>query len=94
MSAKHEKIRVAGAGRLCRGVRYRHDQLRFAPGSGTLVRGGTTYRECHLALEIIAEHGWYALLRFNTFGIRKDHSIDVQYEHRRNRAQTHFVGVV
>ena len=28
---------------------------RFAPGSGTLVRGGTTYREAHLALEIIAE---------------------------------------
>lgn len=31
--------------------------LRFAPGSGTLVRGGTTYREGHLALEIIAEGG-------------------------------------
>jgi len=30
---------------------------RFAPGSGTLVRGGTTYREAHLALEVIAEHG-------------------------------------
>ena len=30
---------------------------RFAPGSGTLVRGGTTYREAHLALEIIAAHG-------------------------------------
>lgn len=30
---------------------------RFAPGSGTLVRGGTTYREAHLALEIIAEKG-------------------------------------
>ncbi len=30
---------------------------RFAPGSGTLVRGGTTYREAHLALEAIAEHG-------------------------------------
>jgi arginase len=30
---------------------------RFAPGSGTLVRGGTTYREAHLALEMIAEHG-------------------------------------
>jgi arginase len=29
----------------------------FAPGSGTLVRGGTTYREAHLALESIAEHG-------------------------------------
>ncbi len=30
---------------------------RFAPGSGTLVRGGTTYREAHLALEVIAQHG-------------------------------------
>jgi len=29
---------------------------RFAPGSGTLVRGGTTYREAHLALEMIAAH--------------------------------------
>jgi arginase len=29
----------------------------FAPGSGTLVRGGATYREAHLALEMIAEHG-------------------------------------
>lgn len=30
---------------------------RFAPGSGTLVRGGLTYREAHLALEVIAERG-------------------------------------
>jgi arginase len=30
---------------------------RFAPGSGTLVRGGITYREAHLALEVIAEAG-------------------------------------
>ncbi len=30
---------------------------RFAPGSGTLVRGGITYREAHLALEIISEVG-------------------------------------
>ena len=28
---------------------------RFAPGSGTLVRGGITYREAHLALELVAE---------------------------------------
>jgi len=27
---------------------------RFAPGSGTLVRGGATYREAHLTLEMIA----------------------------------------
>ena len=30
---------------------------RFAPGSGTLVRGGATSREAHLALEMIAEDG-------------------------------------
>ena len=30
---------------------------RFAPGSGTLVRGGATYREAHLALEVIAARG-------------------------------------
>ncbi|MDH3492483.1 MAG: arginase family protein, partial [Acidobacteriota bacterium] len=30
---------------------------RFAPGSGTLVRGGITYREAHLALETIHETG-------------------------------------
>jgi arginase len=29
----------------------------FAPGSGTLVRGGATYREAHLALEVLAEQG-------------------------------------
>lgn len=29
----------------------------FAPGSGTLVRGGLTYRESHLALESIAAAG-------------------------------------
>lgn len=28
---------------------------RFAPGSGTLVRGGLTYREAHFALELVAE---------------------------------------
>jgi arginase len=28
-----------------------------APGSGTLVRGGLTYREAHLAMEKIAETG-------------------------------------
>jgi arginase len=28
-----------------------------APGSGTLVRGGLSYREAHLALEKVAETG-------------------------------------
>ena len=29
----------------------------FAPGVGTPVRGGLTYREAHLAMELIAESG-------------------------------------
>lgn len=33
-----------------------------APGSGTLVRGGLTYRESHLAMEKIAEAGGMRLL--------------------------------
>jgi len=33
-----------------------------APGSGTLVRGGLTYREAHLGMEKIAEHGRMRLL--------------------------------
>jgi arginase len=28
-----------------------------APGVGTPVRGGLNYREAHLAMEIVAEHG-------------------------------------
>lgn len=33
-----------------------------APGSGTLVRGGLTYREAHLSMELIAEHGGMRML--------------------------------
>jgi arginase len=33
-----------------------------APGSGTLVRGGLTYREAHLGMELIAENGGMRLL--------------------------------
>ena len=33
-----------------------------APGSGTLVRGGLTYREAHLGMELVAEHGGMRLL--------------------------------
>jgi arginase len=29
----------------------------YAPGVGTPVRGGLSYREAHLAMEIVAEHG-------------------------------------
>lgn len=52
-------IEIAGAAPGGYAVTFDIDMIdpRFAPGSGTLVRGGTTYREAHLALEIIAEHG-------------------------------------
>lgn len=52
-------IAIAGAAPAGYAVTFDIDMIdpRFAPGSGTLVRGGTTYREAHLALEIIAERG-------------------------------------
>lgn len=52
-------IKVAGAAPGGYAVTFDVDMIdpRFAPGSGTLVRGGTTYREAHLALEIIAADG-------------------------------------
>ncbi len=51
--------RVASAAPAGFAVTFDVDMIdpRFAPGSGTLVRGGTTYREAHLALEILAEKG-------------------------------------
>lgn len=54
-----EAIAIAkqGSGGYC--VTFDVDVLdpRDAPGSGTLVRGGLTYREAHLAMEKIAEAG-------------------------------------
>ncbi|HXF43426.1 MAG TPA: arginase [Pyrinomonadaceae bacterium] len=52
-----EAIEIAGAAPGGFAVTFDIDMIdpRFAPGSGTLVRGGATYREAHLALEIIAE---------------------------------------
>ncbi len=54
-----EALRIAG-----RGVAGYHVSLDMdwidpedAPGVGTPVRGGATYREAHLAMEIIADHG-------------------------------------
>lgn len=54
-----DAIKIAGAAPGGYAVTFDIDSIdpRFAPGSGTLVRGGTTYREAHLALEMIAEHG-------------------------------------
>jgi arginase len=33
-----------------------------APGVGTAVRGGLTYREAHLAMELVAESGLLSCL--------------------------------
>ena len=54
-----EAIRIASQAPGGYAVTFDVDMLDpvFAPGSGTLVRGGATYREAHLALEAIAEAG-------------------------------------
>lgn len=54
-----EGIKIASQASAGYAVTFDVDILdpRFAPGSGTLVRGGITYREAHLALELIAERG-------------------------------------
>jgi len=43
-------------GRLPRLARHGLDRSEDAPGVGTPVRGGGTYREAHLAMEIVADH--------------------------------------
>ena len=54
-----DAIAIASQGTAGYGVTFDIDVLDpgDAPGSGTLVRGGLTYREAHLAMEKIAEHG-------------------------------------
>jgi arginase len=54
-----EAIAIARQGSAGYCVTFDVDVLdpRDAPGSGTLVRGGLTYREAHLAMEKIAEAG-------------------------------------
>ena len=54
-----EAIGIAGQGSAGYAVTFDVDALdpRDAPGSGTLVRGGISYREAHLAMEKIAEAG-------------------------------------
>ncbi|HSE33990.1 MAG TPA: arginase [Pyrinomonadaceae bacterium] len=54
-----EAINIASNGSVGYSVTFDVDALDpgDAPGSGTLVRGGLTYREAHLAMEKIAEAG-------------------------------------
>jgi arginase len=54
-----DAIRIAGQGTAGYHVSLDMDWVdpEDAPGVGTPVRGGATYREAHLAMEIIADHG-------------------------------------
>ena len=54
-----EALRIAGNGTAGYHVSLDMDWIdpSEAPGVGTPVRGGATYREAHLAMEIIADHG-------------------------------------
>ena len=54
-----DALRIAGSGTLGYHVSLDMDWIdpEVAPGVGTPVRGGATYREAHLAMEIIADHG-------------------------------------
>jgi arginase len=61
-----EALRAAGRGTAGYHVSLDMDWIdpEDAPGVGTPVRGGATYREAHLAMEILADHG--RLLSFET----------------------------
>lgn len=54
-----DALRMAGRGTVGYHVSLDMDWIdpEDAPGVGTPVRGGATYREAHLAMEIIADHG-------------------------------------
>ncbi len=54
-----DAIKIASGAKAGYAVTFDVDVIdpRFAPGSGTLVRGGITYREAHIALEAVAEDG-------------------------------------
>jgi arginase len=54
-----EALRMAGRGTVGYHVSLDMDWVdpEDAPGVGTPVPGGSTYREAHLAMEIIADHG-------------------------------------
>jgi arginase len=58
-SVIEEALRMAGRGTAGYHVSLDMDWIdpEDAPGVGTPVRGGATYREAHLAMEIIADHG-------------------------------------
>ena len=60
-----EALRIAGRGTVGYHISVDMDCIdpEDAPGVGTPVPGGVTYREAHLAMEIIADHGRMTQLR-------------------------------
>ena len=58
-SVMEEALEIAGKGTAGYHVSLDVDWIdpEDAPGVGTPVRGGATYREAHLAMEILADHG-------------------------------------
>jgi len=54
-----DALRIAGRGTVGYHISVDMDFIdpEDAPGVGTPVPGGVTYREAHLAMEIIADHG-------------------------------------
>lgn len=58
-SVMEDALRAAGRGTAGYHVSVDMDWIdpEDAPGVGTPVRGGATYREAHLAMEIVADHG-------------------------------------
>lgn len=54
-----DAVKIASGAEAGYAVTFDVDMMdpRYAPGSGTLVRGGVNYREAHLALEMLAEAG-------------------------------------
>jgi arginase len=54
-----EALRIAGADRRPLHVSFDLDGIdpSEAPGTGTPVKGGLSYREAHLAMEMLAESG-------------------------------------
>jgi arginase len=81
-----EALRMAGRGTAGYHISLDMDWVdpEDAPGVGTPVRGGATYREAHLAMEIIADHG--RMLSFEIVEVNP--VIDEAQPHRRPGGRT------
>ena len=86
-----EALRMAGRGTAGYHISLDMDWVdpEDAPGVGTPVRGGATYREAHLAMEIIADHG--RMLSFEIVEVNPGHRRAQQ--NRRPGGRVSAVGV-